>query len=97
MDIYTFLSEIFILLVQGFFTLYRNLFARLHAEEKTFASDCDLPSFGYSTWNWAAPKEGKGNSARSFYHVWLNFTTEKDFSWTEQWNVAEAPERRARR
>jgi DnaJ family protein A protein 5 len=27
----------------------------------------------------------------------MNFTTEKDFSWMEQWNLAEAPERRVRR
>ncbi|KAF8807088.1 DnaJ-domain-containing protein [Phlegmacium glaucopus] len=81
----------------GFFTLYRNLFARLHAEEKTFTSEYDLPSFGYSTWDWAASKDEDGRSARSFYNAWLHFTTQKDFSWMEQWNLAEAPERRARR
>jgi DnaJ family protein A protein 5 len=92
-----FLLGNFIIPVQGFFTLYRNLFSRLHADEKTFESECDLPSFGYSTWNWAVPKEDEGKSVRSFYNEWLQFTTEKDFAWMDQWNIAEAPERRARR
>lgn len=87
----------FIILVQGFFTIYRNLFSRLHAEEKTFDPQCDLPSFGYSTWNWAAPKEEEAKSARPFYNAWLHFITEKDFSWMDQWSVADAPERRVRR
>lgn len=97
MDIYIFLTRNFTIPVQGFFTLYRNLFARLHAEEKKIESECDLPSFGYSTWHWAPPKEEEDKSTRSFYNAWLHFTTEKDFSWMERWNVADAPERRARR
>ena len=97
MGINMFLLGQFIIIVQGFFTLYRNLFARLHADEKAFESECDLPSFGYSTWNWVGLKEEEGKSGRSFYNAWLHFTTEKDFTWMDQWNVAEAPERRARR
>jgi len=27
----------------------------------------------------------------------MNFSTEKDFSWMDQWNLAEAPDRRVRR
>lgn len=97
MDINIFLLRKFIIPVQGFFTLYRNLFARLHSDEKLFELECDLPSFGYSTWNWVALKGEEGKSARSFYNAWLNFSTERDFSWMDQWNVAEASERRARR
>ena len=97
MGINIFLLRKFIIPVQGFFTLYRNLFARLHSDEKTFELECDLPSFGYSTWNWVALKGEEGKSARSFYNAWLNFSTERDFSWMDQWNVAEASERRARR
>ncbi|KDR76404.1 hypothetical protein GALMADRAFT_121467 [Galerina marginata CBS 339.88] len=81
----------------SFFSIYRNLFARLSAEEAIFYSNDDFPSFGFSTWPWTASNKGDINSARSFYNVWMNFTTEKDFTWMEQWNIAEAPERRIRR
>jgi len=60
-------------------------------------SDHDYPSFGLSTWPWSALKQTGTIGARDFYNVWMNFTTEKDFSWMEQWNLAEAPERRVRR
>ncbi|KAK0495324.1 DnaJ domain-containing protein [Armillaria luteobubalina] len=36
-------------------------------------------------------------AARTFYNVWINFVTNKDFSWCDQWNLAEAPDRRVRR
>ncbi|KAF8150557.1 DnaJ domain-containing protein [Crassisporium funariophilum] len=81
----------------SFFTIYGNLFSRLQAEEAMYKSDTDFPSFGHATQSWTAAKEEGSNSVKSFYHVWMNFTTEKDFSWTEQWNANEAPERRVRR
>ncbi|KIM39703.1 hypothetical protein M413DRAFT_74483 [Hebeloma cylindrosporum] len=81
----------------SFFSVYRNLFSRLSAEEALFMSDHDYPSFGLSTWPWSALKQSDTSGARDFYNVWMNFTTEKDFSWVEQWNLSEAPERRVRR
>ncbi|KAF8962691.1 hypothetical protein BDZ97DRAFT_1823537 [Flammula alnicola] len=69
----------------SFFSIYHNLFSRLSAEEKMFASDQDFLHSDDS------------DNARNFYSVWMNFATEKDFSWMEQWNIAEAPERRVRR
>lgn len=27
----------------------------------------------------------------------MNFSTEKDFAWMDQWNLSEAPDRRVRR
>ncbi|KAI0059176.1 DnaJ-domain-containing protein [Artomyces pyxidatus] len=81
----------------SFFTIYRNLFDRLAFDEKLY-SDLDLPSFGYSTWTWAAPSnERSKEAARVFYNYWLNFVTAKDFSWVDQWNISEAPDRRVRR
>ncbi|KAG7450990.1 DnaJ-domain-containing protein [Guyanagaster necrorhizus] len=81
----------------GFFSVYRNLFNRLMAEE-TMISDIDLPSFGYSTWTWTPVHKGEeSTAARTFYNAWINFVTNKDFSWCDQWNVAEAPDRRVRR
>ncbi|KAF5382061.1 hypothetical protein D9615_004223 [Tricholomella constricta] len=84
----------------SFFTLYRNLFERLRAEEAMFSADADFPSFGYSTWPWAAVDKNDDHeheAARLFYAAWVNFATAKDFIWSEQWNLAEAPDRRVRR
>ncbi|KAI0048979.1 DnaJ-domain-containing protein [Auriscalpium vulgare] len=82
----------------SFFTIYRNLFDRLAFDEKLYDPDAALPSFGYAAWDWAGPsKEQKHEAARTFYNYWLNFVTMKDFSWMDQWNVSEAPDRRVRR
>ncbi|KAJ7284825.1 hypothetical protein C8J57DRAFT_701487 [Mycena rebaudengoi] len=80
---------------QSFFTIYRSLFARLQAEEALLA-DVEYPSFGYSGWTWAPPGRDE-DGARTFYSAWMNFATAKDFAWTDQWNLSEAPDRRVRR
>ncbi|TBU25175.1 DnaJ-domain-containing protein [Dichomitus squalens] len=81
----------------GFFTIYRNLFDRLAHDEKQY-DDTPLPSFGLSTWPWLPPtKEEKNQCARTFYNYWINFVTNKEFEWADQWNMAEAPDRRVRR
>jgi len=36
-------------------------------------------------------------NVKNFYDVWLNFATSKQFSWADQWNLSEAPDRRTRR
>jgi DnaJ family protein A protein 5 len=85
------------LIHQSFFTIYRHLFARLASDEVQFGQ-VDLPSFGDSTWPWIPPSKAEAMSAaRTFYTFWTNFVTEKDFAWQEQWNLAEAPDRRVRR
>ncbi|KAJ3565153.1 hypothetical protein NP233_g7826 [Leucocoprinus birnbaumii] len=82
----------------SFFTIYRNLFSRLQAEEAWFAGPVDFPSFGDSTWSWSSPsKDRDDEAAKHFYSFWLYFSTEKDFVWDEKWNLAEAPDRRVRR
>jgi DnaJ family protein A protein 5 len=40
---------------------------------------------------------GEPEAAKPFYDVWLNFVTSKEFSWTDQWDVSEAPDRKVRR
>ncbi|KAJ7650445.1 hypothetical protein FB45DRAFT_887971 [Roridomyces roridus] len=79
----------------SFFTVYRNLFARLQAEEGLI-SDVDYPSFGYAAWSWV-PANKTTDGARAFYAAWMNFATAKEFAWMDQWNLAEAPDRRMRR
>lgn len=81
----------------NFFTIYRNLFDRLASDELHYA-EAEFPSFGYATWGWAAQsKERPSEAARLFYNFWLNFATAKDFTWFDQWNILEAPDRHVRR
>ncbi|KAG0708086.1 DnaJ-domain-containing protein [Suillus ampliporus] len=80
----------------SFFTIYRNLFTRL-AQEENLVSEIDYPSFGDASWSWSTPKSTNQPAARDFYNAWINFATLKDFVWMEQWNLAEAPDRRVRR
>ncbi|KAH9933672.1 DnaJ-domain-containing protein [Epithele typhae] len=81
----------------SFYTLYRHLFDRLAHDEKQL-SDTLFPSFGESNTPWLPPsKEVKDQCARSFYASWMNFVTSKEFEWVDQWNIAEAPDRRVRR
>ncbi|KAL6307501.1 hypothetical protein BKA93DRAFT_815864 [Sparassis latifolia] len=81
----------------SFYTLYRNLFDRLAHDECQWI-DVPFPSFGYSTWPWVPVSKGQQDkAARTFYSYWMNFVTNKDFTWMEAWNVSEAPDRRVRR
>ncbi|EEB90261.1 hypothetical protein MPER_11550 [Moniliophthora perniciosa FA553] len=62
----------------GFYTIYRNLFSRLQAEEQLAGGDIDLPSFGHSTSPWIPPSRAEEYSAaRTFYNTWMNFATAK--------------------
>jgi DnaJ family protein A protein 5 len=82
---------------QGFFIIFRNLFDRLASDERHY-TDVQFPSFGYSTWGWTAPsKENPSEAARLFYNFWLNFATAKEFTWSDRWNLSEAPDRHIRR
>lgn len=85
---------------QGFFSIYRNLFMRLAHDEFQWTANAvnECPVFGDSSWPWAPTvKEDASRSARTFYTFWMNFATEKDFSWCDQWEINEAPDRRVRR
>jgi DnaJ family protein A protein 5 len=80
---------------RGFYNTLGRLFDTLAQEE---AAACerqgiqfvDYPSFGSSIDTY----EG---SVRTFYVVWMNFTTKKEFSWKEIYRYSEAPDRRVRR
>ncbi|KAH8817667.1 hypothetical protein DL96DRAFT_1623054 [Flagelloscypha sp. PMI_526] len=81
----------------SFFSLYRNLFDRLAAEENAWSEDpLEFPVFGNSTTPWLPPSKGE-EGARTFYHIWTNFATLKDFAWSDKYNVNDAPDRRIRR
>ena len=84
--------------LKGFFSIYRNLFVRLALEEAQHSDGVDnWPNFGDSTWPWVALDKDDDRTARRFYNTWLSFSTEKEFSWMDQWNLSEAPDRRTRR
>ncbi|KAG9121798.1 hypothetical protein FRC07_002100 [Ceratobasidium sp. 392] len=88
----------------GFFTIYRELFARLAAEEAAWSSangdTINYPPFGDANTPWIPETKQtalEGDCAQHFYRAWSNFITEKDFSWRDIWNTNEAPDRRIRR
>jgi hypothetical protein len=73
---------------------------RLAHDESLWAENSvrDYPQFGDSTWPWApASNQDATSSARNFYKFWTNFVTAKDFSWFDQWEINDAPDRRVRR
>ncbi|GAB7353882.1 hypothetical protein MBLNU459_g4237t1 [Dothideomycetes sp. NU459] len=79
----------------GFFGYLRETFAQLAKEEEVAAQweDVDVPDY---------PTFGhKGDShndvVKSFYAVWMSFSTRKTFSWKDQYRLSEAPDRRVRR
>lgn len=81
----------------SFFTIYRNLFSRLAYDESQWSSSLpeDFPSFGDHRSPWA--KADGGSEVRVFYAGWLGFSTSKDFSWVDKWDLSDAPDRRVRR
>lgn len=86
--------------MQSFFTIYRNLYVRLAYDESQWSGNPvdSYPSFGNASWSWAPPsKEEADTAARTFYNLWLNFVTDKDFSWVDLWETNDAPDRRVRR
>ena len=84
-------------LPQSFFTIYRNLFSRLAYDESQWShfSQEDFPGFGDHKSMWT--KSESGPEVRAFYAGWLSFSTSKDFSWADKWDLSDAPDRRVRR
>jgi DnaJ family protein A protein 5 len=84
-------------LSQSFFTIYRNLFSRLAYDELQWSSLSQegFPGFGDQKSTWTESE--KGPEVRLFYTGWLNFSTSKDFSWFDKWDLSDAPDRRTRR
>jgi len=63
----------------GFYNTFATLFALLGGEETAWSSPHLYPAFGTK----ATPTE----DVRAFYAAWINFTTEKDFSWKDSYRV----------
>ncbi|KAL7419810.1 hypothetical protein Q5752_005726 [Cryptotrichosporon argae] len=91
---------------EGFFSIYRSLFALLASDETLHTPDDQrplaYPSFGDSATAYAPPpglsraeRERAGAEyARDFYQVWAEFATEKKFEWVAKWDVEKRAEDR---
>ncbi|KAH0346489.1 DnaJ-domain-containing protein, partial [Aureobasidium melanogenum] len=79
----------------GFFGFLRETFDQLAKEEEAAAHweglDLpDYPSFGHKD-------DSYDDVPKSFYAVWLSFSTRKSFAWCDKYRLSEAPDRRYRR
>ncbi|KAI4719238.1 DnaJ-domain-containing protein [Aureobasidium sp. EXF-10727] len=79
----------------GFFGFLRETFDQLAKEEEAAAhwENLDLPdypSFGHKD-------DTYDDVPKSFYAVWLSFSTRKSFAWCDKYRLSEAPDRRYRR
>ncbi|KAF5876534.1 putative meiotically up-regulated protein [Botrytis fragariae] len=79
----------------GFFGILRETFATL-AKEENAACDwdglelVDYPDFGTA-------EDDYEDVVKSFYRAWVNFTTQKSFSWKDLYRTSDAPDRATRR
>lgn len=81
-----------------FYTVYRGVFDVIAEEEikhteSPKASTCEMfktaPTFGTST--------SPNSEVNSFYRFWSVFLTQRDFSFADEWNLSEGPNRFVRR
>ncbi|KAL6267353.1 hypothetical protein P5V15_000428 [Pogonomyrmex californicus] len=76
---------------KGFYTVYRNVFEKLAAEDAEFAKDSDsdeeIPGFGDS-------QSSYEDVVSNFYAYWQSYTTKKSYVWLEPHNIREIRNRR---
>ncbi|KAK8861287.1 hypothetical protein IAR55_002106 [Kwoniella newhampshirensis] len=92
---------------EGFFSVYRTLFALLASDETLHTppdhTPLSYPSFGDSQTPYAPPpgltraQKDAQIWARDFYAVWGEFVTEKKFEWVGKWDTERGEERMVRR
>lgn len=78
---------------QGFYAVYANVFRIITQEDAEFTADKDvevLPEFGTSSSDFE-------EVVQPFYAHWQSYSTLKSYSWLEQYNIREAPNRRVQR
>ncbi len=75
--------------MQGFYTVYREVFAKLAKLEDEAAekSGSTAPRFGMSASAWP--------EVSAFYQHWQHFVSDQDFDWADVHNLASAPNRKA--
>ncbi|KNE60183.1 hypothetical protein AMAG_05602 [Allomyces macrogynus ATCC 38327] len=85
----------------GFYAIYRNLFAQLFQEElaaRDYAARDDVVAL-HPDWYRVTFGDTKADKATVdlFYGLWDGFATVKSFSWRDKWDLRNAPDRRIRR
>lgn len=76
---------------KGFYTVYRNVFEKLAAEDAEFAKDSDSDE--------AAPGFGDSQSSyeevvHNFYAYWQSYSTKRSYAWLDPYDIREMPNRR---
>ncbi|XP_044007535.1 dnaJ homolog subfamily C member 21 isoform X1 [Aphidius gifuensis] len=76
---------------KGFYTVYRNVFDTLAAEDAEFIKDGDsdeeIPSFGDS-------KSSYEDVVHCFYAYWQSYLTKRSFAWLDTYDIRDAPNRK---
>ncbi|KAI5481320.1 zinc finger, C2H2-type domain containing protein, DnaJ Family [Pseudohyphozyma bogoriensis] len=80
----------------GFYSTFRTLFTLLASEESAAGSPHQYPDFGTKDSPYISTP-AKPTDIRQFYSSWLNFATEKDFSWKDMYRPEEGMDRRMKR
>ncbi|KYN01762.1 PREDICTED: dnaJ homolog subfamily C member 21 [Cyphomyrmex costatus] len=76
---------------KGFYTVYRNVFEQLAAEDAEFAKDGDsdeeVPSFGDS-------QSSYEDVVGDFYAYWQSYSTKRSYAWLDPYDIREMRNRR---
>lgn len=80
--------------VNGFFTVFRKLFDAIVSEENEACVQQALDSQARPTFGGS---QSSDEDVRTFYTAWSNFSSDKTFSWAEQYALHRASDRRVRR
>lgn len=76
---------------KGFYTIYRNVFEKLAAEDAEFAKDSDsdeeIPSFGDS-------QSSYEDVVHNFYAYWQSYSTKRSYAWLDPYDIRNMPNRR---
>lgn len=79
---------------KGFYTIYRNVFEKLAAEDTEYAkvgdSDEEVPGFGDS-------QSSYEETVHDFYAYWQSYSTRRSFAWLDPYDIKDAPNRRVAR
>ncbi|CAK9800450.1 DnaJ homolog subfamily C member 21 [Anthophora plagiata] len=75
---------------KGFYTIYRNVFEKLAAEDAEFAkegdSDEEIPGFGDS--------QSSYEIVHNFYAYWQSYSTKRSFAWLDPYDIRNITNRR---
>lgn len=78
----------------GFYTVYREVFNKISAEDSEFDdnldSDFEIPTFGKSDSSYE-------DVVHPFYSHWLSYSTKKSYAWLDQYDIRQAENRRVLR